>query len=156
MFLFSHYNYSYIKNRLEEHYHQKVSLPTVIERAKQHGFYWKKPRRTVHDKEVSTNYVGELIQHDSSHHLWAPPAKEKWYLITSLDDYSRFILHGALVKKETSLWPCGQFFFPMGFLIPIMLIPSLIFRFVQGRDSFWRKHHLLTDLPGGQTGEADT
>ena len=69
MFLFSHYNYSYIKNRLEEHCRQKVSLPTVIERAKQHGFYWKKPRRTVHDKEVSTNYVGELIQHDSSHHL---------------------------------------------------------------------------------------
>ena len=62
MFLFSHYSYSYIKNRLEEHYHQKVSLPTVIERAKQHGFYWKKPRRTVHDKEVSTNYAGELIQ----------------------------------------------------------------------------------------------
>jgi hypothetical protein len=56
----------------------------------------------MHDREVSTNYAGELIQHDSSYHLWSPSAKEKWYLITSLDDYSRFMLYGVLVKKETS------------------------------------------------------
>jgi hypothetical protein len=32
--------------------------------------------------------AGELIQHDSSLHLWSPWAKEKWWLITSLDDFS--------------------------------------------------------------------
>lgn len=36
------YNYSYIKNRLEKEYKQKVSLPTVINRAKKHGLYLKK------------------------------------------------------------------------------------------------------------------
>jgi hypothetical protein len=77
MFLFSHYNYSYIKNRLKEHYGQKVSLPTIIDRAKKHGFYLRKPQRTMHDREVSTNYAGELVQHDSSYHLWSPSAKEK-------------------------------------------------------------------------------
>ncbi len=96
------YNYSYIKDRLKTEYHQKVSLPTIIDCAKKHGFYLKKPKRTLHDREVLTHYVGELIQHDASHHLWAPAAQEKWYLITSLDDYSRFMLYAVLVKTETS------------------------------------------------------
>ena len=83
------YNYSYIKDRLEKKYKQKVSLPTIINRAKKNDFYIKKPKRTAHDREVLTNYAGELIQHDSSHHKLSPYAKEKWYLITSLDDFSR-------------------------------------------------------------------
>ena len=68
------YNYSYIKDRLKKEYHQKVSLTTIIRRAKEHGFYLKKPKKTTHDREVLTHYVGELIQHDSSYHLWAPAA----------------------------------------------------------------------------------
>ena len=96
------YNYSFIKDHLKKKYRQKVSVTTVIRRAKKHGFYLKKPKRTTHDREVLTRYVGELIQHDSSYHLWAPAAQEKWYLITSLDDYSRLILYAALVKKETT------------------------------------------------------
>ncbi|MEN8265324.1 MAG: hypothetical protein ABFR82_17900, partial [Nitrospirota bacterium] len=87
-----YYNYSYIKDRLETKYKQKVSLPTIINRAKKNDFYIpKKRKKAVHDREVLTNYAGELIQHDASHHLWAPAAKEKWYLITSIDDFSRFI-----------------------------------------------------------------
>ena len=72
------YNYSYIKDLLETKYHQKVSLPTVIDRAKKHGFYLKKrEKKAPHDREVVTKYVGEIIQHDSSYHLWSAPAKEK-------------------------------------------------------------------------------
>ena len=36
------YNYSYIKDRLENKYKQKVSLPTIITRAKQFDFYLPK------------------------------------------------------------------------------------------------------------------
>ena len=36
------YNYSYIKDRLESEYNQKVSLPTIIDRAKKNGFYLEK------------------------------------------------------------------------------------------------------------------
>ena len=82
------YNYSYIKDQIYQSYGQKVSLPTIIKRAKEWGFY--KPRqkkRRPHDREVLTNYVGELIQHDSFHHKFSPYADKKWYLITSLDDY---------------------------------------------------------------------
>ncbi len=97
------YNYTYVKDRIENEYNQKVSLPTIIDRAKKNGFYLgKKPKKTTHDREILTNYAGELIQHDSSYHLWSPLAKEKWYLITSLDDFSRFMLYAVLLKKETS------------------------------------------------------
>jgi len=85
------YNYSYIKDLLEEKYNQKVSLPTIIDRAKRNNFYFLRPKRKAHDREVITNYPGELIQHDSSHHLFAPYAARKWYLITSIDDYSRLL-----------------------------------------------------------------
>ena len=66
------YNYSYIKDLLEQKYNQKVSLPTIIDRAKRNNFYFLRPKRKAHDREVLTNYPGELIQHDSSHHLFAP------------------------------------------------------------------------------------
>jgi len=81
-----YYNYSYIKDLLEQKYSQKVSLPTIIDRAKKNNFYFLRPKRKAHDREVITNYPGELIQHDSSHHQFAPYAGRKWYLITSLDE----------------------------------------------------------------------
>jgi len=142
------YNYSFIKDRLRKKYRQKVSLTTVIRRAKKHGFYLKKPKRTLHDREVLTRYVGELIQHDSSYHLWAPAAQEKWYLITSLDDYSRLILYAALVKKETTwahILALQTVILQHGLPYCYYVDSHSIFRFVQGRDSLWRKHHLLTD-----------
>jgi len=83
-----YYNYSYIKDLLEQKYNQRVSLPIIIDRAKRNNFYFLRPKRKAHEKEVLTNYPGELIQHNSSHHRFAPYA-EKWYLITSLDDFSR-------------------------------------------------------------------
>jgi hypothetical protein len=142
------YNYSYIKDRLKTEHRQQVSLSTIIDRAKKHGFYLKKPKRTSHDREVLTRYVGELIQHDSSFHLWAPAAQEKWYLITSLDDHSRFILYATLVKKETT-WSHIQalqtVILRYGLPYCYYVDSHSIFRFVQGRDSLWRKHYLLTD-----------
>ena len=142
------YNYSFIKDRLRKKYRQKVSLTTVIRRAKKHGLYLKKPKRTLHDREVLTRYVGELIQHDSSYHLWAPAAQEKWYLITSLDDYSRLILYATLVKKETTwahILALQTAILRYGLPYSYYVDSHSIFRFVQGRDSLWRKHHLLTD-----------
>jgi len=142
------YNYSYIRDRLKETYHQKISLPTIIDRAKKHGFYFKRPKKTIHDREVLTNYAGELIQHDASHHLWAPGAQEKWYLITSLDDYSRLLLYAILVKTETSwthILALQSVILRYGLPYAYYVDSHSIFRFVKGRDSIWRKHHLLTD-----------
>ena len=144
----STYNYSYIRDRLHKTYRQKVSLNTIIHRAKKHGFYLKKPQRAIHAREVLTRYAGELIQHDSSHHLWAPAAKEKWYLITSLDDYSRFLLYAVLIRKETSwthILALQTIILRYGLPYAYYVDSHSIFRFVRGRDSLWYKHHLLTD-----------
>jgi len=61
-----YYNYSYLKDLLEQKYSQKVSLPTIIDRAKRNNFYFLKPKRKAHDREVLTNYPGELIQPSKS------------------------------------------------------------------------------------------
>ncbi len=141
------YNYSYIKDLLEQKYSQRVSLPTIIDRAKRNNFYFLKPKRKAHDREVITNYPGELIQHDSSHHRFAPYAS-KWYLITSIDDYSRLILYACLVERETTwehILALEAVLLKYGFPLAYYVDSHSIFRFVQGRDSFWRNHYKLTD-----------
>jgi hypothetical protein len=142
------YNYSYVRDRLRERHHQKVSVPTIIKRAKEHNFYLSKPKRKAHDREVLTNYVGELVQHDSSEHKWAPDAGRKWHLITSLDDHSRLLLYADFVERETS-WDhiSALESVVLHYGVPYAYYTDChsIFRFVQGRDSIWRKHYLVTD-----------
>jgi len=142
------YNYTYIQKRLQTAYHQIVSVPTIINRAKENGFYLKKPKRTAHDREVLTQYAGELIQHDSSHHLWAPAANKKWYLITSLDDYSRMILFARLFNHETTwghIQALQTVFLAQGMPLNYYVDSHSIFRFVRGRDDIHNQNHLKTD-----------
>jgi len=142
------YNYSYIKDRLLSNYGQRVSTPTIIDRAKRSSFYLKKSKRKAHDREVLTNYVGELIQHDSSHHMWSPYASSKWYLITSIDDCSRYLLYYKLLERETSwahIEALEEVALKYGLAYSYYVDSHSIFRFVQGRDSFWRKHYKVTD-----------
>jgi len=142
------YNYSYVKDQIWHKYQQKVSLPTIISRAKKHNFYLPRPERKAHDREVLTNYVGELIQHDSSHHQWSPYAEEKWHLITSLDDHSRLMLYADFVEKECSwnhILALESTALRYGLPLSYYVDSHSIFRFVQGRDSYWRNHYKVTD-----------
>lgn len=143
-----YYNYSYVKERLRNKYRQQASLSTIIDRAKKHGFYLKRKAHKAHDREVLTRYVGELIQHDSSHHLWAPAAQVKWYLITSLDDFSRYLFYAKLVESET-VWThiealqrlVLRYGYPYAFYVDC----HAIFRFVRGRDALHVRQQRLTD-----------
>jgi len=142
------YNYSFIQEQLKAKFNQQVSLPTIIDRAKKHDFYLKKPKRKAHDREVLTNYAGELIQHDSSLHKWSPYASEKWYLITSIDDFSRYLLYAVLIRKETTwahIMALQALFLKHGLPFSIYADSHRVFRFVRGRDDVWRKNYLLTD-----------
>ena len=148
------YNYSFIKNDLENRHGQKVALQTIINRAKEYGFYINRSKKTkAHDREVITNQVGELLQHDSSLHLWSPYAKEKWWLITSLDDFSRRILYAMLVFRDIA-WPhivaIQSVFLEFGLPLSMYVDSDSIFRFVRGRDELHYKHHQLTDEPTPQ------
>lgn len=142
------YNYSYVQKRLRSTYHQKVALSTLIDRAKKHGFYLKDRRKRIHDREVLTRYAGELIQHDSSVHLWAPAAGEKWWLITSLDDFSRFLLYATLLKRE-SLWAhlmaLQSVVMKWGFPYAYYVDCHSFFRYVRGRDEIHQNFHLVPE-----------
>lgn len=143
------YNYSYIKDLLFKKYEQKVSLPTIIDRARKNDFYIARSDvKKLHDHEVLTNYIGELIQHDSSFHKWSPYADNKWYLITSIDDYSRLLLFAELLERETAwshIIAAQSVFLRFGMPMKYYNDSHSIFRFVQGRDSNWREHHKVTD-----------
>jgi len=42
------------------------------------------------------------IPYDASHHRWSPYAKERWVLVTSLDDFSRKLMYADFFKQETT------------------------------------------------------
>jgi hypothetical protein len=141
------YNYSALKDRLSKK-GIEVSVATIIDRAKKLKCHIPRRKRKTHEREVLTASVGALVQHDASSHLWSPFAQEKWALITSIDDYSRKILFAGFFSKETT-WAHIQATQSLiqTYGVPLRYyVDSLrIFRFVQGRDSFWRKHVLQTD-----------
>lgn len=151
----SGYNYSALRDRLLKR-QIKVSVNTIIDRAKRLGCHKPRKKRKVHDREVLTASIGALIQHDSSIHLWSPFADEKWALITSIDDFSRKILFADFVPKDTT-WAHIQAAQALiqSYGIPLSYyVDSLrVFRFVQGRDSVWRNHVLQTDDTDTQWGK---
>lgn len=149
------YNYSALRDRLIKQ-GITVSVNTIIDRAKKLGCYKPRKKHKTHDREVLTSSIGALIQHDGSTHLWSPYSHEKWTLITSIDDYSRMLLFADFFSGETT-WAHIQatqavvetFGVPLRFYVDSLRV----FRFVQGRDSIWRKHVLQTDDTDTQWGK---
>ena len=141
------YNYSAIRDRLSEG-GVKVALSTIIERAKELGCYQSRPKKKAHDREVVTTAIGTLIQHDASHHRWSPYARERWVLVTSLDDFSRKLLYAEIFEEENAwnhIRAAETLMTKYGIPLSYYVDSLRVFRFVQNRDSFWRKHVLQTD-----------
>jgi hypothetical protein len=143
----SDYNYSALRDRLNQK-GIKVSATTITARAKQLDCYKPHPKGKAHDREVVTAAIGALVQHDASLHLGSPYAEEKWTLITSIDDYSRKLLFADFFPHETA-WAHIQAAQTLmqTYGLPLQYYGDnlRVFRFVQGRDSHWRKHVLETD-----------
>lgn len=142
------YNYSAIRDTLRDKHQITVSVPTIISRAKALGCYLERKAPRLHDREVLTNYVGELIQHDSSHHQWSPFVDTKWYCITSLDDYSRLIVYGDLVEVENRwnhIVAAESAVLTYGAPRAYYADQHSIFRFVKKRNTLWQKNVLETD-----------
>jgi hypothetical protein len=141
------YNYSAIRDRLRKE-GVRVSVPTIISRAKQYGCYQEKKPHKHHDRQVITTAVGALIQHDASHHLWSPFADQKWVLITSLDDFSRYILYADFVKTE-STWAhivaSREMMLSHGVPLSYYVDSLRVFRFVSSGNSICVEQHSKTD-----------
>ncbi len=143
------YNYSAVRDDLAK-VGITVSVPTIINRAKEHGYYFPRKEKKVHDREVLTNFIGELVQHDSSHHLWSPYMEKKLYLITSLDDYSRTLLYADLWERETTwahICAVKAVFLSYGCPLKYYADQHAIFRYVKDRDkqSPWNTYAKFTD-----------
>lgn len=144
------YNYSAVRDALIQKYGVHVSVPTIITRAKAQGYYVAKKPHRLHDREVITNFVGELVQHDSSHHLFSPYMDKKLYLITSLDDYSRLLLFADFYERESSwvhIEAVQSVVVQYGCPFKYYADQHSIFRYVKDRDkqSPWNTYTKFTD-----------
>jgi hypothetical protein len=141
------YNYSALRERLDEKYGINVSTPTIIDRAKKLGFYIPRKERVLHERIVSTTFIGELVQHDTSFHLFSPLMEEKLYLITSLDDHSRLLLFADLFREE-STWhhieALRHVFTVYGVPLKYYVDQHSIFRYVKDRDALRPRNEYAT------------
>lgn len=151
----SGYNYTALRDRLKKK-GITVSATTITTRAKNLSCYRPHPKAKTHDREVITAAIGALVQHDASVHLWSPLASEKWTLITSLDDFSRKLLFADFFPSETAwahIEAAQRLMQAYGVPLRYYVDNLRVFRFVQKRDSVWRKHVLETDDVDTQWGQ---
>lgn len=142
------YNYAAVRDELR-HLGYKLSAQTVRTRAKKWG-YWipRGKREKTIPREVVTEAAGMLLQHDSSTHKWSPYTEERWTLITTLEDYSRYLLYADFVYPETTwahIKAVKSVVLNYGVGLTYYVDSHRIFRFVCHRDSFWRKETKGTD-----------
>ena len=124
----------------------KVALSTLIERAKEKGYYQDHPRRASHDREVLTTCTGALIQHDvPTPGSLCKGTMGSYYLARRFQPEAPY----ADFCEQESTWAhihatetvVRRYGIPLQYYVDSLRV----FRFVQGRDSFWRKHVLQTD-----------
>lgn len=143
------YNYSAIRDKVVKTTGQNISVPTIINRAKDWEYYIKdKPKKRLHDREVITDAIGMLLQHDASQHLWSPFAEEKWSMITTIDDHSRKLLFGDLFLEETAwahIKAIESVILECGYGLSYYADNHSIFRFICHRDSIWQNQVKGTD-----------
>jgi len=146
------YNYSAIRDDVESATGYRTSAQTVINYAKKWGYYIERPKKKAHTREVLTDYVGMLLQHDASTHQWSPYAIDsrgkpvKWSLITTLDDHSRKLLYAEMFERETA-WVHIQALeaTTLGYGVGVKYYADnhSIFRFVADRDRQIHRHSPL-------------
>jgi hypothetical protein len=143
------YNYAYLKDQIVNNLGLKVSAQTVRNRAKEWGYYIPKTKQEKKPpREVVTEAIGLLLQHDSSHHKWSPFAEKEWTLITTIDDHSRYLLYADFVESETT-WAhiqalqsvIGQY----GVGVYYYVDSHSIFRLVRHQNSIWQHQRRGTD-----------
>lgn len=143
-----YYNYSAVRDEVEKQSGCTISAQTVRNRAREWEYINPPKPQKRHDREVETTATGILLQHDSSLHLWSPFAKEKWALITTLDDYSRKLLYGDFFETETAwshIEAAEHVILNYGSGLAYYVDSHSIFRFVCYRDSVWRNEIKGTD-----------
>lgn len=143
------YNYAAVRDEVAKRSGRNISAEVVRGRAHTWGFEVSRPKdKRKHDWTVLTSAPGQLLQHDASTHLWSPYAKEKWVLVTTLDDWSRKLLFADFYEEETAfahIEAAESVILAHGAGLAYYVDNHRIFRFVCHRDSFWKTQVKGTD-----------
>jgi hypothetical protein len=143
------YNYAYLTDLIVKQLGQKISAQTVRNRAKEWGYYIPKTKKEKHPpRQVVTEAIGMLLQHDSSVHKWSPFAEKEWTLITTLDDHSRLLLYADFVETETTwshIQALQSVVLKYGVGLCYYVDSHSIFRLVRHQHSLWQHQRVKTD-----------
>jgi hypothetical protein len=144
-----HYNYRAVRDMVVKRVRREISAQTIRNRARKWG-YWR-PKKKVEKRiprEVATEAVGMLLQHDASTHRWSPYVSVPWDLITTLDDHSRYLLFADFVPKE-STWAhikaLRYVVLRYGIGLSYYVDSYRVFRYVCHGQSYWHRQHMITD-----------
>lgn len=82
----------------------KINLhnTTVRNWLKEEKLYQPKPQKRRPRKRFEKEAFGELVQMDTSEHLWLPKLNKETCMIALEDDYSRTLLNAYLVERDTT------------------------------------------------------
>lgn len=97
------FNFAFLAEEAEKRFGYRFHRNTIRRFALRHGYYHGQPEekaKTCVRFEMAG--PGMLFQHDSSNHCWIPKTGRRQDLILTKDDYSRKLVGGLLVSKETS------------------------------------------------------
>lgn len=96
------YNFNAVRDEIRRKYKKEISSGTIRNRAISWGFWKPKNKSSKTYIEFEAGGFGVLWQHDASIHKWSP-YMEKFYLILTIDDHSRYFVYGKFVQEESSI-----------------------------------------------------
>lgn len=95
-------NNCHIADLLEEETSQKVHPSTIRDILIENNLYQPKSQKRRHRKRFEMASFGQLVQMDTSEHLWLPLLGKQTCMIALEDDYSRELLGAELVERDTT------------------------------------------------------
>jgi len=95
-------NHCHIADLLEEKISKRIHPSTIRRILLKEQLYQPKPQKRRPRKRFEMASFGELVQMDTSEHLWLPKLEKETYMIALLDDHSRELLATELVERDTT------------------------------------------------------
>jgi transposase InsO family protein len=97
------FNFAFLSEEAEKEFGYFFHRNSFRRFALREGYYHALPdeKGKVYTR-FETSGPGALFQHDTSPHLWIPLLGGRQHLILTEDDYSRMVVGGRLVERETS------------------------------------------------------
>ncbi|MBE0478964.1 transposase [Candidatus Aerophobetes bacterium] len=100
--LYPEINSCHLSDILKEELGKCISPSTVRSILIESGRYNLRRKRRRPRKRFERKSFGELVQMDTSEHMWVPALGKRTYLVALMDDYSRELLAARIFSSDTS------------------------------------------------------